>query len=57
MTPESLPEDNLVLQCEDVMNEIFARCTENAPNFGVRENCLKDSFQKNSQPIFVRNVR
>ena len=46
MTPEVLPKDNLVLQCEDVMNEIFARCNENAPNFGVRENCLKDSFKK-----------
>ena len=46
MTPEVSPKDNLVLQCEDVMNEIFARCAENAPNFGVRENCLKDSFKK-----------
>lgn len=46
MTPEVSPRDNLINQCEDVMNDIFARCTENAPNFGVRENCLKDSFKK-----------
>jgi RNA polymerase sigma-70 factor len=46
MTPEISPKDNLIIQCEDVMDEIFARCTENAPNFGVRENCLKDSFKK-----------
>ena len=46
MTPEVSPKDNLIAQCEDLMDEIFARCTENAPNFGVRENCLKESFKK-----------
>lgn len=46
MTPEVAPKDNLISQCENTMNEIFARCTENAPNFGVRDNCLKDSFKK-----------
>ena len=46
MTPETSPKDNLLAQCEDVMDEIFARCTENAPNFGVREDCLKESLRK-----------
>lgn len=46
MTPEVSPKDNLIAQCEGLMDEIFARCTENAPNFGVRENCLRESFKK-----------
>jgi RNA polymerase sigma-70 factor len=46
MTPEVSLKDNLIAQCEDLMDEIFARCTENAPNFGVREDCLKDSLKK-----------
>jgi RNA polymerase sigma-70 factor len=28
------------------MSEIFARCLENAPNFGVREDCFKSSLRK-----------
>lgn len=28
------------------MSEIFARCAEAAPNFGVREDCFKDSLRK-----------
>lgn len=46
MTPEVSQQDNLINQCEALMDEIFARCSENAPNFDVRENCLKDSFKK-----------
>ncbi len=46
MTPEVSPKDNLIVQCESLMDEIFARCAETAPNFGVREDCLKDSFKK-----------
>ena len=37
-----------------MMDEIFARCTENAPNFGVRENCLKDSFKKTLNRFFFK---
>lgn len=46
MTPEVSQKDNLINQCEVLMDEIFARCSENAPNFGVREDCLKESFKK-----------
>lgn len=46
MTPEVSQKENLIAQCEGLMNEIFVRCTENAPNFGVSENCLKESFKK-----------
>ncbi|MGI9055046.1 MAG: hypothetical protein ACR2F2_04500 [Pyrinomonadaceae bacterium] len=54
MTPEVSRTDNLISQCEDVMDEVFARCAENAPNFGVRENCLKDSFKKTLNKFFFR---
>lgn len=52
MTPEFSPKDNLIVQSESLMKEIFARCTENAPNFGVREDCLKDSFKKTFNRFF-----
>ncbi|HTK37957.1 MAG TPA: hypothetical protein VL325_05650, partial [Pyrinomonadaceae bacterium] len=31
------------------MNEIYARCLENAPNFGVREDCFKASLRKTAE--------
>ena len=46
MTPEVSQKEILIAQCEGLMSEIFVRCTENAPNFGVSENCLKESFKK-----------
>lgn len=46
MTPEASQQDNLINQCEALMDDIFARCSENAPNFDVKESCLKDSFKK-----------
>lgn len=46
MTPEVSQKDNLINQCEVLMDEIFARCSENAPNFGVEKDSLKDSFKK-----------
>ncbi len=52
MTPEVAKKDNLITECEDVMKEIFDRCSENAPNFGVREDCLKDSFKKTLEKFF-----
>jgi RNA polymerase sigma-70 factor len=31
------------------MNEIYSRCYENAPNFGVREDCFKASLKKTAE--------
>ncbi|CAN5482542.1 hypothetical protein BH18ACI1_BH18ACI1_23440 [soil metagenome] len=41
-----MKHDDLVIKCESVMDEIYARCAENAPNFGVLIDCFKDSLRK-----------
>ena len=46
MSPETTQHEGLLTACESVINEIFARCTENAPNFEVRDECFKDSLKK-----------
>lgn len=49
MSPETIQSEDLRLACESVINEIFARCTKTAPNFGVREECFKNSLNKSIQ--------
>ncbi len=49
MSSEIVQHENLLIACESVINEIFARCAENAPNFGVRDDCFKDSLKKTIQ--------
>jgi len=49
MSPETIQHEDLLTACESVINEIFARCAENAPNFGVRDACFKDSLKKTIQ--------
>jgi RNA polymerase sigma-70 factor len=53
MLPETNPIEQLLTRCEPVMNEIFARCYENAPNFGVRQDCFRDSLKKNARKYFL----
>ena len=46
MPPESTQHEHLLDKCEPVMDAIFARCTENAPNFDVPADSLKNSLRK-----------
>lgn len=46
MSPEADIKDDLVRQCEVVIDEMFARCTAAAPNFGVTKESFKASLQK-----------
>lgn len=55
MSPEVRKYDDLINQCENTMNEIFARCAENAPNFGVLVDCFKDSLRKSSRKYLSIN--
>ncbi len=41
--------EDLLTDCESVINEIFARCARNAPNFGEIEECFKNSLKKTVQ--------
>ena len=49
MSPETIKHQDLLVECESVINEIFARCAENAPNFGVRNECFKTSLKRTAQ--------
>lgn len=49
MSPETIKHADLLSECESVIDEIFARCAENAPNFGVRKECFKHSLNKTVQ--------
>ncbi len=54
MSPEAIQSEDLLPQCESVMAEIYARCTECAPNFEVSLDCLKESLCKTANR-YVRN--
>lgn len=49
MSPELKHHENLLVGCESLMDEIFARCAQNTPNFGVRDECFKASLKKTAQ--------
>jgi RNA polymerase sigma-70 factor len=46
MSPDVKLNDNLFEQCEPLIGEIFARCAETAPNYGVSEEYFKESLRK-----------
>ena len=54
MSPEAIQHEDLFLECESVMDEIHARCFENAPNFGISAEHLKTSLCKTIRK-FVQN--
>jgi RNA polymerase sigma-70 factor len=49
MSTETEQFPDLIPECEPLLDDIFARCAENAPNFGVREECFKDSLRKTAR--------
>lgn len=55
MSPETTLNTDLLDKCESVMDEIFARCNGNAPNFGVTVDCLKTSLRKTVQKYILKN--
>lgn len=55
MSAETTQYNDLLDECDDVMDEIFARCIENAPNFGAMEECLKKSLTKTARKFISTN--
>lgn len=55
MVTEATQQSELPKECESVMEEIFNRCTENAPNFGVRLDCFKESLQKTARKYILNS--
>src|SRR5215203_5940669 len=56
MFTEAVQQEDILRECESVMEEIFARCAENAPNFGVRLECFKESLQKTVRKYLVNQA-
>jgi len=55
MVTEATQQSELPKECESVMEEIFNRCSENAPNFGVRFDCFKESLQKTARKYILNS--
>lgn len=55
MSVETNQHETLLNECESVMDEIFARCAENAPNFGVRSEYFKESLRKTANKYLFSN--
>lgn len=55
MVTEAPRQSELPEECESVMEEIFRRCSENAPNFGVRLECFKESLQKTARKYILNS--
>jgi RNA polymerase sigma-70 factor len=56
MITEATQQSELPKECESVMEEIFNRCNENAPNFGVRLECFKESLQKTARKYLLNST-
>src|SRR5215218_3835065 len=55
MITEATQQTELPKECESVMEEIFSRCNESAPNFGVRLDCFKESLQKTARKYLLNS--
>jgi len=55
MVTEATQQSDLPIECDSVMEEIFNRCNENAPNFGVRLECFKESLQKTARKYILNS--
>ncbi len=55
MSPEIAQHEHLLDDCDGVVEEIFAKCSENAPNFGVRIECFRESLYKTARKYLFAN--
>ncbi len=55
MQPNAQTNELLIAQNDAVMNEIYERCSENAPNFGVQAETFKASLQKTADKYLFAN--
>ena len=54
MSPEPIQHEDFFPECESVMDEIYSRCKDNAPNYGISSRQLKDSLFRTVRR-FVQN--
>ena len=56
MSPEAIQREDLPRECESVIAEIYARCLETAPNFGVSTDCFNESLCKTVAKYLQNNA-
>lgn len=56
MMTEAGQNIQLPQECESVAEEIFNRCAENAPNYGVRFDCFKESLEKTARKYILNSA-
>lgn len=55
MSAETSHNELLLTESASVMNEIFARCVTNAPNFGISEETFRQSLRKTVNKYLLSN--
>ena len=55
MSPEINQYEYLLHQCDDAVEEIFSKCNENAPNFGVTLDQFKESLHRTVRKYLFAN--
>lgn len=56
MSPEATQHEDLLLECESVMDEIYVRCLTNAPNYGLSFEHLKNSLCRTVHRYIQNNL-
>ncbi len=56
MSAETTQHTDLIAGCDLAMSEIYAKCRENAPNFGVSEESFKNSLTKTAGKFLNSNT-
>jgi len=55
MSPETMKQQEAFLaDCDQIIGELYAECFKHAPNFGVREECFRNSLHKSLQKFLIR---
>ncbi len=66
MSPEVIQNEHLLEHCDEVIDEIYTRCSQNAPNFGVSLEWFRESlhrtvrkylFSGSTNPLTVSDVQ
>ncbi|MGI8789009.1 MAG: hypothetical protein ACR2HG_14800 [Pyrinomonadaceae bacterium] len=55
MFPEAIQYEDLFSECESIVAEIYARCSESAPNYGDLTECFKESLDKTVRRFIQNN--
>jgi RNA polymerase sigma-70 factor len=55
MSKEATQQEDLLTRCDSIIDDIYRRCAEEAPNFGVRPECFRESLHKTIRRFIGRS--